>query len=114
MLRSRRFGAMRDVELYRALLGLTDPWTVAINLFKSAGYFVFAPPMVDTNWHLVGTARMGDDPRTSVVDQHCKAHDVDGFYVVDASALPTAGALNTALTIAAVALRAAAAAPLPR
>src|SRR5262245_17207280 len=29
MLRSRRIGAMRDVELYRALLGLTPPWTVA-------------------------------------------------------------------------------------
>jgi hypothetical protein len=28
MLRSRRIGAMRDVELYRALLGLTAPWTV--------------------------------------------------------------------------------------
>src|SRR6266852_6592367 len=29
MLRSRRIGAMRDIELYRALLGLTAPWTVA-------------------------------------------------------------------------------------
>jgi hypothetical protein len=29
MLRPRRIGAMRDVELYRALLGLTAPWTVA-------------------------------------------------------------------------------------
>src|SRR6185436_7297758 len=29
MLRSRRIGAMRDIELYRAPLGLTAPWTVA-------------------------------------------------------------------------------------
>jgi choline dehydrogenase-like flavoprotein len=51
---------------------------------------------------------MGIDPRASIVDQTCRAHDVDGLYVVDASALPSPGAVNTGLTIAAVALRAAA------
>src|SRR5262247_2151886 len=40
MLRSGRIGAMRDVELYRALLGLTTPWTVAsvdVDLKRAAG-----------------------------------------------------------------------------
>lgn len=80
----------------------------AIDLFRAAGYRVYASGVFDSRWHGVGTARMGDDPRTSVVDATCKAHDVDGLYVVDASALPTPGAVNTGLTIAANALRAAA------
>lgn len=78
----------------------------AIKLFRAAGYRVLAPRIFDF-WHWVGTARMGHDPATSVVDSNCMAHDVEGLYVVDASALPRAGALNTGLTIAAVALRAA-------
>jgi choline dehydrogenase-like flavoprotein len=59
----------------------------------------------EKGWHGVGTARMGDDPASSVIDPSCKAHDVDGLYVVDASALPSPGAVNTGLTIAANALR---------
>ena len=50
---------------------------------------------------------MGSDPATSVVDQNLKAHDLDNLYIVDASVLPTSAAVNPALTIAALALRAA-------
>ena len=57
--------------------------------------------------HQCGTARMGSDPATSVVDQNLKAHDLDNLYIVDASVLPTSAAVNPALTIAALALRAA-------
>jgi len=77
-------------------------------LLRSAGYPVFAPPVFDTRWHGVGTARMGVDPATSVVDASCRSHDVEGLYVVDASALTSPGAVNTGLTIAANALRVAA------
>jgi choline dehydrogenase-like flavoprotein len=56
--------------------------------------------------HQCGTARMGDDPRASVVDRNLKAHDLDNLYVVDASVLPTSAAVNPSLTIAALALRA--------
>lgn len=83
----------------------------AAKIFRSAGYVVFAPPM-ESNFHNVGTARMGSDGATSVINGNGKAHDVDGLYVIDASALPTSGALNSGLTIAAVALRAAASVPL--
>lgn len=83
----------------------------AMELFRTAGYPTVATPVYGTRWHGVGTARMGTDPSTSVVDADCKAHDVDGLYVVDASALPGPGAVNTGLTIAAVALRAAARVP---
>lgn len=80
----------------------------AKELFRAAGYVAFSPEFVETDWHSVGTARMGADPATSVINDRCEAHDVRGLYVLDASALPTAGALNSGLTIVAVALRAAA------
>ena len=56
--------------------------------------------------HQCGTARMGVDPATSVVDVNLKAHDLDNLYIVDASVLPTSAAVNPSLTIAALALRA--------
>jgi choline dehydrogenase-like flavoprotein len=56
--------------------------------------------------HQCGTARMGSDPATSVVDANLKAHDVDNLYIVDASVLPTSAAVNPSLTVAALALRA--------
>ncbi len=55
--------------------------------------------------HPCGTARMGQDAKTSVLDGNCKAHDLDNLYVVDASFMPTSGGTNPSLTIAANALR---------
>ena len=61
--------------------------------------------MRDAGWHLLGTARMGDDPASSVVDRWGKAHDVDNLYVVDGSVFVTAGGVNPTNTICALALR---------
>jgi choline dehydrogenase-like flavoprotein len=55
--------------------------------------------------HQNGTLRFGHDPKTSVLDMNCKAHDLDNLYVVDASFFPSSGAVNPALTIMANALR---------
>lgn len=55
--------------------------------------------------HQAGTAVMGDDPVTSVVDPTLKAHDMENLYVLGSSAFPTAGAANPTLTIVALALR---------
>jgi choline dehydrogenase-like flavoprotein len=55
--------------------------------------------------HQNGTCRMGHDPATSVLDTHCKAHEVDNLYVVDASFFVSAGAVNPSLTIIANAIR---------
>jgi choline dehydrogenase-like flavoprotein len=55
--------------------------------------------------HQAGTARFGHDPETSVLDEQCKAHDVDNLYVVDTSFFPSIGAVNPALTAMANALR---------
>jgi choline dehydrogenase-like flavoprotein len=55
--------------------------------------------------HQCGTVRFGRDPRTSVLDVNCRAHELDNLYVVDASFFPSSGAVNPALTIIANALR---------
>ena len=55
--------------------------------------------------HQCGTCRFGTDPRTSVLDVHCRAHDIDNLYVVDGSFFCSSGAVNPSLTIAANALR---------
>lgn len=56
--------------------------------------------------HLLGTARMGTDPETSVVDEFCRAHDIPNLLVVDGSVMVTSGAVNPTSTITALALRA--------
>ena len=55
--------------------------------------------------HLIGGARMGDDPSSSVVDRYGRAHEVPNLIVCDGSILPTQGAANPALTIQALAAR---------
>jgi choline dehydrogenase-like flavoprotein len=55
--------------------------------------------------HQAGTCRFGTDPGTSVLDLNCKAHELDNLYVVDASFLPSIGAVNPALTVMANAIR---------
>lgn len=55
--------------------------------------------------HQNGTVRFGHDPRTSALNSHCQAHEVDNLYVVDGSFFVSSGAVNPALTIMANALR---------
>ena len=61
----------------------------------------------DQPGHLMGTARMGHDPKTSIVDQWGRAHDVPNLFIVDGSVFPTSGAMNPTATISAIALRSA-------
>jgi len=55
--------------------------------------------------HFLGTARMGTDPRTSVVDAWHRVHGVPNLFVVDGSSFPTGGAVGPTSTIGALALR---------
>ena len=57
--------------------------------------------------HLLGTCRMGDDPRRSVVNRDHRAHDVDNLFIVDGSSFVTSGRGQPTLTIQALAFRAA-------
>ena len=76
-------------------------------LMREAGYdVVFTQPFdISMNSHMCGTVVAGADPGTSVLDGHCKAHDLDNLWVVDAGFFPSSAAMNPALTIAAQALR---------
>jgi choline dehydrogenase-like flavoprotein len=61
--------------------------------------------MRDCGWHLLGTARMGEDPATSVVDPWGRAHDVPNLYVIDGSVFVTSAGVNPTAMIMALALR---------
>jgi choline dehydrogenase-like flavoprotein len=55
--------------------------------------------------HQAGTCRFGRDPKTSVLDVNCKAHELDNLYVVDTSFFVSIGAVNPSLTAIANAIR---------
>jgi choline dehydrogenase-like flavoprotein len=55
--------------------------------------------------HQAGTVRFGSDPKASVLDPNCKAHELDNLYVVDTSFFPSIGAVNPALTAIANSIR---------
>lgn len=76
-------------------------------LLRKAGYPIVISRAFDrrTPSHQCGTARMGDDPATSVTDSFGRSHDHDNLFIMDASILPTSAAVNPALTIAALAIR---------
>lgn len=56
--------------------------------------------------HLLGTCRMGNDPKTSVINADHRAHDVPNLFIVDGSSFVTSGPAPT-ITIQALAFRAA-------
>jgi len=66
------------------------------------------PRQVDlTAFHPLGTARLGTDPRSSVVDEKHECHDLPGLHIVDGSNLPGSPSVNPQVTIMALAARAA-------
>jgi choline dehydrogenase-like flavoprotein len=92
----------RLLEQLRSLLGhlgmhehhLIPRWAYLENKIPVAGVA-----------HQAGTCRFGSDPATSVLDVHCRAHELDNLYVVDTSFFPSISAVNPALTAMANALR---------
>ncbi len=86
---------------------------LAANAFDSLGIGKFAPdqrpgqPFIDSLGlhHIMGTTRMGDDPRTSVVDKDCKVHGTRNLFIASSSVFPTSGYANPTLSIMALAIR---------
>lgn len=56
--------------------------------------------------HIIGTARMGADPKTSVVDADLRSHDHPNLFMLGSAVFPTSATANPTLTITALALRA--------
>jgi choline dehydrogenase-like flavoprotein len=61
-------------------------------------------PLRVSGWHLLGTARAGNDPTRSVVNHWGRSHDVKNLFIVDGSVFVTSGGVNPASTIQAWAL----------
>lgn len=127
------FVARRTVDLYAMSEDLPDPesrimlqgdrivmdwrqknWAAHLafvdklkRLLRRAGYPIVLSRPFDsrTPSHQCGTARMGTDAATSVVDPFGRSHDHANLFLCDASVLPTSAAVNPALTVAALALR---------
>ena len=59
----------------------------------------------EAGWHLMGTARMGKDPKSSVVNENCQSHDLENLFIVDGSVFVTGGGVNPTPTIQAIALK---------
>ena len=55
--------------------------------------------------HELGTCRMGDDPKTSVLNKWCQSHDIKNLFVVDGSSFVSSGWQNPTMTILALAMR---------
>jgi choline dehydrogenase-like flavoprotein len=66
--------------------------------------FIVDAPWRLAGWHNLGTARMGQDPQRSVVNEWGRAHDVRNLFIVDGGIFVTAGAVNPTSTIQALAL----------
>jgi choline dehydrogenase-like flavoprotein len=59
----------------------------------------------DNNQHITGTLLMGDDPKDSVVDAHCRSHDHENLFMAGTGVMPSSSTVNSTLTGAALSLR---------
>ncbi len=76
---------------------------------RAIGAAIIPNPLISdaapSTFHQAGTARMGDDPETSVCDRNGRLHDVDNVHVMDGSTFPTFPGFNPTVTVLANALR---------
>lgn len=70
---------------------------------RAAGAYktVIAQQSRESGWHILGTAKMGRDAATSVVDGIGRSHDIPNLFIVDGSVWPTSAGVNPTATIAA-------------
>jgi len=94
----------QDLKLYKYFSDRAKDLVDASGAVRS-----WQPPVDSAQFsvHLLGTCRMGNDPKTSVVDKNNRAHDVKNLFVVDGSSLVTSGRGQPTMTIQALAFRAA-------
>jgi len=91
----------RDLEVANFISAKAAAW------LKEAGATTTWPKLpgkgLSGGQHQAGTCRMGDDPKTSVVDRNCRVHDMPNLFVIDGSVHVTNGGFNPVLTIMAIA-----------
>jgi choline dehydrogenase-like flavoprotein len=88
-----------------------DAVDTSIELAEAAGFEVLSknydPNPPGYSIHELGTCRMGNDPKTSVLNKWCQSHDVKNLVVVDGASFVSGGWQNPTMTIVALAMRAA-------
>ncbi len=88
-----------------------DAVDTAVELGHAAGFDVlcknYNPNPPGYSIHELGTCRMGDNPKTSVLNKWCQSHDIKNLIVVDGSSFVSGGWQNPTMTISALAMRAA-------
>ena len=62
-------------------------------------------PVKHTGWHIMGTAKMGLNRKTSVVNKYGQSHDIKNLVILDSSVFTTSSAVNPVATIIALALK---------
>lgn len=102
--RTDRDAVLRTLELLGAETARSGVGRVRV-LLDGDGQW---PDDLEGGWHLMGTTRMSQDPRTGVVDRDGKVHGVSNLYIAGSSIFPTGGSGTPTLTIVALALRLAA------
>ncbi len=93
-----------DIAMMKFLAGR------AIEIMEAAGALrTWGPQSFEqqVGYHLLGTCRMGNDPKTSVIDRYHRTHDVPNLFLCDGSSLVTGGRGQPTETIQALAYRAA-------
>jgi choline dehydrogenase-like flavoprotein len=81
----------------------------ALEILDAAGAKTkWAPPIQEQQFavHLLGTCRMGNDAKTSVINADHRTHDVKNLFLCDGSSLVTSGRGQPTMTIQALAYRA--------
>jgi choline dehydrogenase-like flavoprotein len=92
-----------DMKLYQFFMDRCIELLDAAGAKKTWKYGLDAPWQV----HLLGTCRMGNNPKTSVIDKFHRTHDVRNLFIVDGSSFVTSGSGQPTMTIQALAFRAA-------
>ena len=90
-------------EVYLPILG-SDP-VLPDDLARLDLTHLPAKRLECTSQHPLGSARMGDDPRNSVVDPDGRVWDVEGLWIADGAIVPTSLGVNPQVTVMAMALR---------
>jgi choline dehydrogenase-like flavoprotein len=91
--------------LYGELRKIMNHIGIAAHHLLDKNFYMHMPIPIAGVAHQAGTCRFGEDPRTSVLDVNCRAHELDNLYVTDTSFFPSIGAVNPALTVMANAIR---------
>jgi choline dehydrogenase-like flavoprotein len=91
--------------LQSVLEEMGSDWTIHTSS-PGVSYTQIGGTPIPESRHVIGTARMGDDPATSVVDRWGRVHELDNVIVADSSVFVTATGYGPTLTLVALAARA--------